>query len=239
MENKHGTLFVVATPIGNLEDITLRAIRVLKEVDLIACEDTRVTKKLLDHYEIKTPTVSYFQHSKLSKIEYLIEQLKAGKDIALVTDAGTPCISDPGQALLQRLKEDTRYKIQDTNINNIQVVPISGPSALTAAASVSGMIEKDFYFAGFLPKKKGRQTEFKRLSGLKCPIILFESAMRLERTLADFKLYFGSDCQVFVAREISKMFEEYWGGSVDVILAGLKSHKLKGEVVLIAKRSRN
>lgn len=241
MKNETGTLFIVATPIGNLEDITLRAIRVLKEADLIACEDTRDTKKLLDRYEIKNTTISYFQHSKLSKIEYLIEQLKAGKNIALVTDAGTPGISDPGQALIGKIKEETRNKKQSPNNiqypnSNIQIIPIPGPSALTAAASVSGMIEKEFYFAGFLPKKKGRQTKFKELSKLNVPVVIYESAMRLERTLGDIKTYFGPDTEVFIAREITKMFEEYWSGKVDEILAGLSSHQLKGEIVLIIKR---
>jgi 16S rRNA (cytidine1402-2'-O)-methyltransferase len=228
MKNEAGTLFIVATPIGNLEDMTLRAIRVLKEADLIACEDTRVTGKLFAHYEIKNTTISYFQHSRLSKIEHLIEQLKAGKNIALVTDAGTPGISDPGQELIAR--------IQNTD-NRIQIVPIPGPSALTAAASVSGMIEKEFYFAGFLPKKKGRQTKFKELSKLNVPIVIYESAMRLEKALGEIKEYFGPDTEVFIAREITKMFEEYWSGTVDEILSDLSSHQLKGEMALIIKGS--
>ncbi len=226
MENT-GTLYIVATPIGNLEDITLRALRVLKEVDLIACEDTRVTRKLLDHFDIKNTTISYFQHSKLSKIEYIIDQLKQGKNIALATDAGTPGISDPGQALIAR--------IQNTD-NRIQVIPVPGPSALTAAASVSGMIEKEFYFAGFLPKKKGRQTKFKELIKLNVPIVIYESANRLEKALGEIKIYFGAETKVFIAREITKMFEEYWGGSVDEIIKDLKNHQLKGEIVLVVKQ---
>lgn len=225
-----GTLYIVATPIGNLEDITLRALRVLKEVDLIACEDTRVTRKLLEHFDIKNTTISYFQHSKLSKIEYIIDQLISGKNIALVTDAGTPGISDPGQELIAR--------IQNTD-NRIQVVPVPGSSALTAAASVSGMIEKEFYFAGFLPKKKGRQTKFKELSKLNVPIAIYESANRLEKTLGEIKIYFGDDTKVFIAREITKMFEEYWSGSVDDIIGDLPSHQLKGEVVLVVKNNQN
>lgn len=222
-----GTLYIVATPIGNLEDITLRALRVLKEVDLIACEDTRVTRKLLDHYNIKNTTISYFQHSKLSKIEYIIEQLKLGKNIALATDAGTPGISDPGQALIAR--------IQNTD-NSIQVIPIPGSSALTAAASVSGMIEKEFYFAGFLPKKKGRQTKFKELYKLNVPIVIYESANRLEKALGEIREYFGEDTKVFIAREITKMFEEYWSGAVDEIIKDLKNHNLKGEIVIVVSK---
>ncbi len=222
-----GILYIVATPIGNLEDITLRAIRVLKEADLIACEDTRVTGQMLKHFEIKKPLVSYFQHSKLSKIEYIIDELKSGKNIALVTDAGTPGISDPGQELIARIKNVE---------SDILVIPVPGPSALAAAASVSGLIEKEFFFAGFLPKKKGRQTKFKQLKSLDCPIVIYESAMRIERTLGDIKAYLGDDTKVFIAREITKMFEEYWGGSVIDVISGLKSHQLKGELVLIVKR---
>jgi len=218
-----GILYIVATPIGNLEDITLRALRVLKEVDLIACEDTRVTRKLLENFDIKNTTISYFQHSKLSKIEYIIDQLNEGKDIALVTDAGTPGISDPGQELIARIR---------TADNKIKIIPIPGSSALTAAASVSGMIEKEFYFAGFLPKKKGRQTKFKELSKLNVPIVIYESANRLEKALGEIKEYFGDDTKVFIAREITKMFEEYWSGSVDEIIKGLPNHQLKGEIVL-------
>lgn len=245
---KLGILFIVATPIGNLSDMTFRAVEILKGVDLIACEDTRVTRHLLDHYDIKTPTVSYFQHSKLSKIEYIIDELKRGKDIALVSDAGTPGISDPGQALIREirnLKLENRMNGEDRVKNSalvsnfyfpISIIPIPGSSALTAAASVSGMIEKEFYFAGFLPKKKGRQTEFKKLAKLDIPIVIYESAMRVARTLGDVKEYFGDSTEVFIAREITKMFEEYWGGGIDEVIRDLKNHKLKGEIVLIVKK---
>lgn len=250
----------MATPIGNLEDITLRALRVLKEVDLIACEDTRVTGQMLKHFEIKKPLISYFQHSKLSKIEYIIDELKNGKNIALVTDAGTPGISDPGQELIAKIrntnieirnnKETINSKIQENikfnNLENsdlsrvscfdIRILPVPGPSALAGAASVSGLIEKEFFFAGFLPKKKGRQTKFKSLKSLDCPIIIYESAMRLARTLEDIKTYFGDGTEVFIAREMTKMFEEYWGGNIDNVIADLKSHRIKGEVVLVVKK---
>ena len=243
--NKSGTLYIVTTPIGNLEDMTIRAIRILKEVNLIACEDTRVTKKLLDHFEIKTPTISYFQHSKLSKIEHLIELLKESKDIALVCDAGTPGISDPGQALIAqirimnqrlRIKKNNNQAMKQSN-NEIQVIPVPGPSALTAAASVAGMIEKEFYFAGFLPKKKGRQTLFKKLKSLDCPIIIYESANRLEKTLGEIRDYVDQNAEVFIGREITKLYEEYWGGKVCEVLLDLKSHALKGEIVIIVKNS--
>jgi len=245
-----GILYIVATPIGNLQDVTLRALETLKSVDLIAAEDTRNTGQLLKHFGIEKPMISYFQHSKLSKIDYIIEQLLSGKNIALVTDAGTPGISDPGQELVARIRyyvlgignenlghdeeiQNTKYIIHNTNI---KIVPIPGPSALTAAASVSGMIEKEFYFAGFLPKKKGRQTQFKRLSTLDVPIVIYESAMRLERTLGDIRTYFGDNTEVFIAREITKMFEEYWGGSIIEVIDSLGKHQLKGEIVLIVRR---
>ncbi len=257
-DNSSGTLFIVATPIGNLGDMTLRAIETLKNVDLIACEDTRVTGKLLKHFEISKPMVSYFQHSKLSKIEYIIEQLLSGKNIALVTDAGTPGISDPGQELIAQIRSSCHSRVggnpggsttklsgspgttfentagpEDDNF--IRVIPIPGVSALTAAASVSGMIEKEFFFAGFLPEKKGRQTQFKRLSTIGSPIVIYESANRLERTLGDIKAYFGDDVEVFIAREITKMFEEYWGGGIEEVITALGEHQMKGEIVLIVK----
>ena len=263
MENA-GTLYIVATPIGNLGDMTLRAIETLKNVDIIACEDTRVTGKLLELFGFKKPLVSYFQHSALSKIEYIISELQSGKNIALTTDAGTPGISDPGQQLiaqirrhsefiseshgipkqaqiLKQVQDDTKVSVQDEkagdlNDASIKIIPIPGVSALTAAASVSGMIEKEFYFAGFLPKKKGRQTKFRALNLLDCPVVIYESANRLERTLGDIKTYFGAGSEVFIAREITKMFEEYWGGSVDEVMAGLSTHQMKGEIVLVVKR---
>ena len=258
-----GILYIVATPIGNLQDITLRALEALKNADIIACEDTRVTGVLLKHFEIKKPLVSYFQHSNLSKIDYIIEQLKDGKNIALVTDAGTPGISDPGQELIAHIRGyevgqkveqfqkniviPAKAGIQEWNnldsssqatawndrTGQIQIIPIPGPSALATAASVSGMIEKEFYFAGFLPKKKGRQTQFLKLSKLDVPIIIYESAMRLERTLEDIKTYLGESTEVFIAREMTKMFEEYWGGNIEEVIADLKNHQMKGEIVLI------
>lgn len=251
--NKYGTLFVVGTPIGNRDDITLRALEILKSVDLIACEDTRHTGQLLVHYKIKKPLVSYFQHSKLSKVEQIIEELKNGKNIALVTDAGTPGISDPGQELISKIRSSCHserdLEVKNLSVSNgilrectqddatgcIKIIPIPGASALAAIASVSGMIEKEFYFAGFLPKKKGRQTKFKQLSVLDVPIIIYESANRLERTLEDIKVYFGSDSEVFIGREMTKMFEEYWGGNIEKVLSELKNHQIKGEVALIVK----
>ena len=223
-QNQIGTLYIVATPIGNLSDITLRALEVLKNVDIIACEDTRVSRKLLDHFEIKKPLVSLHQHSDEKVINEIISRLKAGDNVAYITDGGTPGISDPGQKLVAEIKKES-----------IEIIPIPGPSAITGAVSVSGMVEKEFYFAGFLPKKKGRQTKMIELSKIDVPIVIYESALRLEQTLTDIEQYFGKDSEVFIAREMTKMFEEYWGGKVANIIAELKNHKLKGEVTLVAK----
>lgn len=243
-----GSLYIIATPIGNLEDITLRAIRVLKEADLVACEDTRVTRVLLDHYDIKTPTISYHQYSGEAKVGKIVDFLKEGKDVALVTDSGTPGISDPAQRLVAEIRSlscHTRPPLchsrpaSSAGVNSggnpgiINVVPIPGPSALAAAVSVSGLVDKEFYFAGFLPKKKGRQTALKRLSVLKTPVVVYESALRLERTLNDLKKYFGASAQVFLAREMTKKFEECWGGNLEDIITDLKNHTIKGEFVLI------
>ncbi len=217
---------MVATPIGNLEDITLRAIRILKEVDLIACEDTRVTGKLLKHYEIDTKMISLHSHSKQNKFDLIMNKLINGEDVAYTTDAGTPGISDPGFALIREIKKN----------KEIDVFPIPGASAVAAAVSVSDLVNKEFFFAGFLPKKKGRQTKFKELKEIDAPVVIYESAMRLERTLTDIKEYFGEDTEVFVAREMTKMFEECWGGKVEEVLKNLKNHKIKGEIVLIVRK---
>jgi 16S rRNA (cytidine1402-2'-O)-methyltransferase len=247
-----GTLFIVATPIGNLKDITFRAIETLKEVDLIACEDTRTTRVLLDHYGIKTPTISYHQHSQITKIELIIGKLAAGNSIAVVTDAGTPGISDPANYLVQRIREHnnclhkplhchserseescSNEKILRSTQDDIKVVPIPGASALTASVSVSGLVDKDFYFAGFLPRKKGRQTELKKLSSLDVPVVIYEAANRVEKTLTELKEYFGQETKVFLAREITKKFEEYKLNTINMAIAGLKDMVLKGEFVLI------
>ena len=243
MEDKIvGTLYIVATPIGNLGDMTLRALETLKNVDLIACEDTRVTGNLLKHFDIQKPLISYFQHSKLSKIDQIIAHLQAGKNIALVTDAGTPGISDPGQALISKIRESLNigsienWKLAIGKLPCIPIVPIPGPSAVAAIASVSGLIEKEFFFAGFLPKKKGRQTKFKAFSALDCPIIIYESANRLARTMEDIRGYFGTNVEVFIGREMTKMFEEYWGGSIEQVITDLPRHPAKGEIALVVKK---
>lgn len=222
----NGTLYIVATPIGNMGDITKRAVEILTVVDFVACEDTRVAGGLLHQLGIKKELIALHQHSSDKKINYLIRELEAGKSIAYVSDSGTPGISDPGQKLVDSVRQH----------NNLTILPIPGPSALTAAVSVSGMVEKEFYFAGFLPKKKGRETKFKELTNLSAPIVIYESAPRLEKTLLDIKKFFGSDVKVFIAREMTKKFEEYWGGNIEEIISDLKNHKIKGEFVIIAKK---
>ena len=216
-----GTLFIIATPIGNLEDITLRALRILKEVDLVACEDTRVTKKLLDHYQIDSPVISYHQHSRVGKIDFLIYKLKEGKNIALVSDAGTPGISDPGNLLVKAAAEE-----------GIRVEAIPGPSAVTAALSIAGVATDRFLFLGFLPHKKGRQTILQEIIKSEQPVIFYESVHRIEKTL--IQLYeFGLNRPVVVCRELTKKFETVYRGTVKEVLEQLETDQVKGEFVVI------
>lgn len=217
------TLFVIATPIGNLEDITLRALRIFKEVDLIACEDTRVTKNLLNHYEIQKSLISYHQHSKVEKIDFLVYKLKEGKNIALVSDAGTPGISDPG-GLLVKAAAEAGIKIE--------VVP--GPSALTAAVSLSGLALDRFSFLGFLPHKKGREKLIKEIIESKSPVIFYESVHRIQKAL--LQLYeFGLDREVVVCRELTKMFETVYRGQIKEVIKQLDEEHTKGEFVVIVE----
>lgn len=218
-----GILYVVATPIGNLSDITLRALETLKEVDAIACEDTRVTVKLLNHYNIKKPLISYHQHSKLDKIDAIINKLKEGKNIALVTDAGTPGISDPGNILVgEAVKE------------GIAVIPIPGSSALAALVSVAGIDMQRFVFAGFPPHKKGRLTFFKEVSEFKHPAVYFDSPYRVVKNL-ELLAELGGEKKVIVGRELTKLFEEVLRGSVGFVAESMKQKKakIKGELVVI------
>lgn len=212
---------MVATPIGNLEDITLRAMRVLKEVDLIACEDTRLTKRLLDHYQITTPTISYHQHSQVGKIDFLISKLKEGKNLALVSDAGTPGISDPGGLL-----------VQAANREGIKVETIPGPSAVVAALSVSGLPTDRFLFLGFLPHKKGRETLVKEIVESKYTIVFYESVHRIIKALEQLQAA-NLNREVVVCRELTKKFETVYRGKVNEVLEKLKPEAVKGEFVVI------
>lgn len=221
-------LYIVATPIGNLEDITLRALRILKEADLILCEDTRQTKKLLDHYQIKTLCLSYHQHSKLSKVDYILEQLAQGKNLALVTDAGTPCISDPGSRLVSLAIE----KIPD-----LEIYAVPGPSALVSAISVSGLPADKFIFLGFLPRKKHRQQLLKEIVEAKYAVIFYESPYRILKTLEELESLTGADRQIAVCRELTKKFETTYRGTIRKVIEQLKNpaagEKIKGEFAVV------
>lgn len=215
-------LYIVATPIGNLKDMTFRAVEVLKSVGLIACEDTRHTKILLDHYEIKTPTTSFFQHNRFIKGEYLVSLLKEGKNIALVSDAGMPGILDPGYNLVN-------LAIQ----NNIGMTVIPGAVAFTNALVLSGKPAHEFIFAGFLPNRTiARKNRLKELSGLKRTIVFYESCHRILSALADIAEVFG-DKEIACARELTKKFEEVRRGSAKELLEHFKSRKPRGEFVII------
>lgn len=216
-------LYIVATPIGNLEDITLRAVRILKEVDYIFAEDTRVTKKLLNHLEINNTLYRYDEHTKIHQIQNIINLLKEGKEIALVTDAGTPCISDPGYEVVNKALEE-----------GIKVTPIPGVSALTAAASVAGVSMRRFIFEGFIPKKKGRQTLLKSLAEEKRTVMFFESPNRVIKTIKDIGEYIGNR-EIVLIREITKIYEEIIRGNVEELLEKLSDKNLKGEFVIIIK----
>ncbi len=220
--------FVVATPIGNMGDITFRAIDTLKSVDLILCEDTRETKKILQKYNINKPTMSYHAQSKLSKVDKIFELLKEGKNLALVSDAGTPGISDPGAMLVSQIKEhsDLRY--------SVDVVPIPGPSAVIAALSASGLPTHEFTFLGFLPHKKGRETLFKEITEAKRTMVFYESPHRILKTLESLQK-FCPNKKVCLAREITKIYEEFKIDSSSGLLEYLAKNpiKQKGEFTVL------
>jgi len=217
-----GILYIVSTPIGNLEDITLRALRILKEVDLIAAEDTRHTGLLLRHFGIQKPLTSYFEGNELRKKEFILSRLKQGDRIALVSDAGTPGISDPGFRLIQTAAE-----------SQIPIVPIPGPSAVIAALSVSGLPTDAFLFKGFLPhKSKRRRDLLKQLEETKETLIFYESPHRLTETLKDILDIFG-DREIVLTRELTKIYEEILRGKVSQIQLQLAEKKIRGEITLV------
>lgn len=224
--NEIGTLYIVATPIGNLEDITLRALRILKEVDVILCEDTRTTKNLLNKYEIINKTMSYHAHSTDKKESVIISMLKEGKNLALVSDAGTPCISDPGVMLVANVRHELGMEAK--------VFPIPGPSALISALSASGISTAEFVFLGFLPHKKGRETLFREISLSKRVMVFYESTHRILKTLASLDQH-SPECYVMIAREITKQFEQFVSGTPKEILDYFttNSDKQRGEFVVI------
>lgn len=218
-----GKLSIVATPIGNLEDITLRAIRTLRECDVVLCEDTRVTGKLLAHYKIKKPLRRYDAHTSSGVHEQILEELKDGKHAALVSDAGTPGISDPGVHLIRLAREAV-----------IKIEALPGPSAVTTAISLAGISGNQFVFLGFVPQKKGRETFFKSLPAFKQPIVFFESTHRIMKTLSSL-VEVASEAKIYLGRELTKMFEEMLIGTPSEILEILESEpvKQKGEFVVI------
>ena len=217
-----GTLYIVSTPIGNLEDITLRALRILKEVNLIAAEDTRHTGLLLKHFGIQKPLTSYFEGNELKKKEFILSKLKQGDRIALVSDAGTPGISDPGFRLIQLAIE-----------NQITVVPIPGPSAVIAALCVAGLPTDAFLFKGFLPHKSNRKKDLlKQLEGVKETLIFFESPHRISETLQDIFEILG-DREMVLTRELTKIYEEVLRGNVSEIQNQIGERKPKGEITLV------
>ncbi|KKR70624.1 MAG: Ribosomal RNA small subunit methyltransferase I [Candidatus Nomurabacteria bacterium GW2011_GWB1_40_7] len=219
--------YIVATPIGNMGDITLRAIETLKSVDLILCEDTRETKKILDKYNISKPTMSYHAQSKLTKVDKIFELLEEGKNLALVSDAGTPGISDPGALLVSKIKEKFDEK-------DVQVIPIPGATALITALSGSGLPTHEFTFLGFLPHKKGRETLFKEITQSKRTVVFYESPHRILKTLESL-VKFCPHKNVCIARELTKIFEQFKTGSPAEILEYFKTNpdKQRGEFTVI------
>lgn len=216
-----GTLYVVSTPVGNLEDITQRALQVLSAVDLVVAEDTRHTGRLLAHFAIKTVLISNHEHNEVARAGELLRKLEQGQDIALVSDAGTPSISDPGYRLVNLAAD-----------RGISVVPIPGPSALLAALVISGLPTDRFLFEGFLPRKKGRRTRLKKLADFDGTVIIFESTMRIVNTLNDIQTIFGTR-KVAVCRELTKLHEEVLRGEIGQVLAALEDRSFKGECVLV------
>ena len=223
LQPKKGVLYVVATPIGNLEDITYRAVRILREAGLIACEDTRHTRKLLDHYEIKGKLVSYHEHNEAQRARELVERLQEGVSVAQVSDAGMPGISDPGYRVIKSAIEHA-----------IRVVPVPGPSALIAAVAASGLPTDAFEFRGFLPAKSGqRRTELESVRTRECTVIFYEAPHRIREALADIVAVLGTERPVVVARELTKMHEEFLRGTAGEIAGQAHERELKGEITIL------
>lgn len=219
-----GKLFIIPTPIGNLEDITLRAIRILKEVDLILAEDTRTTGVLLKKYEIETRMISHHLHNEHKTVESVVEKLMAGTDIALVSDAGTPAISDPGFLL-----------VRECVANNIEVETLPGATAFIPALVNSGLPNDRFFFEGFLPQKKGRQTRLNELAEYSQTLVFYESPYRLVKTIQQFIEHFGPERKACVSRELTKMHEENARGTLSELLQHFSAKIVKGEIVIVVE----
>lgn len=226
-QTKTGTLYVVPTPIGNLEDMTFRAINTLTDVSLIAAEDTRHTKKLLRHFNIDTPLISYHEHNKKAREQMLLQRLKGGEDMAIVSDAGMPAISDPGHDIIQSAIEE-----------QISVVVLPGANAALCALVGSGLSTNQFIFYGFLPrKKKEKQAELERLQGFAMTLIFYESPFRVKETVKTIQDVFGESHHIVLARELTKRFEEYTRGTVREVLEWIETQQLKGEYCIIVEKS--
>lgn len=223
-----GTLYIVPTPIGNLEDMTLRAIRILKEVDLVLCEDTSVTQRLFQEYEITTKTSIFYAQTGIKNIEKALDMLEEGKSIALVSDAGTPTISDPGVLLVDRVRNE---------LPDVKVIALPGASALTTALSASGISSAVFTFYGFLPHKKGRETLFKTIAESNHTSVFYESVYRIEKTLESLTKSLEEGRKIVIARELTKMHEEIVRGTASEVEAYFKLHQdqVRGEFVVIVE----
>lgn len=228
MNDQPGILYICATPIGNLEDVSIRLLKTLRQVDLIACEDTRHTIKLLNRYKISKPLTSYHQHSQKGKEDYILEELQRGKQVALVSDAGMPAISDPGADLVRRALEA-----------GLEVQAIPGPSALTTALALSGLDTQAFTFIGFLPNKSGQRREMiNNLASIQHTIIFYEAPHRLLKTLTDIEELLGSERRIAVARELTKTYEEIKRGTVSEVLAYFCAHQPRGEFTVVLEGRR-
>ncbi len=224
-EPENSVLYLVATPIGNLNDISLRALQILKNVSLIACEDTRQTKKLMNKFEIKNNTLSFNEHNASSKIPIIINKLKLGNSIALVSDAGMPSICDPGENLVREVRR-----------NNIDVICIPGPCAATTALVASGLPSSSFIFKGFLPRKKiEREKVLFEISNHEKTIILFESPNRVLKLMMDLKKYCGGEREIRVFRELTKKYEEQIGDNINMVLNLFENRKILGEITIVIK----
>lgn len=225
-----GILYIVPTPIGNLEDITLRAIRILKEVDLVLCEDTSVTQRLFKAHDITTPTTVFYANTGIKNIEKIMKELESGKSLALVSDAGTPTISDPGVLLVQKIYE---------TLPEVKVIALPGASALTTALSVSGISSATFTFYGFLPHKKGRETIFKKIGEAEVTSVFYESVHRIEKTITSLATILPETRLVVILREITKIHEEVVRGSISSVGEYFKKNPshLRGEFVVVVERS--
>ena len=223
MEN--GTLYLVATPIGNLEDITLRALNTLKEVDIVLAEDTRKTLKLLNHFEISKKLISFYRHNEGVKLDFVLNLLKEGKNLAVVSDAGTPGVSDPGEDLVRACIE-----------NNIKVIPIPGACALIQGLIGSGFDTTRFVFEGFLPvNKRGRKERLEELKSERRTMIFYEAPHKLKYTLEDMKSYFGGERKIVLARELTKIYEEFMRFSIDEAVSYFEENDIKGEFVVLVE----